>query len=111
MLKSILLVCFILFFNGCTSKVVYSSPLVLNEKNVQEFENKECISTFGPFELEKKPSVEEAIEKSIQKANEMGLYGNILTNVTVKEEVFSAVLISEVCLVISGIVEQDDNKL
>ncbi|MBD3840831.1 MAG: hypothetical protein IE909_02920 [Campylobacterales bacterium] len=112
MLKSLLLTLFIMLLQGCaTSKVVYDSPLKINTKNVQEYHNEECVWLLGPFPTTSPLSIQDAIEKSIKKANQMGLYGNTMTNVTVQEGGFNAILFSQLCLYIDGNIEYDPSKL
>jgi hypothetical protein len=103
---------FLLLFSGCAvTKVAHSGSDVINKENVQYFESKECNYLVGPFMIGKEKTVDEAVENTIKKANEFGLYGNTITNLKIEEGGWSLIFVSELCLHIEGNIEYDPNKL
>lgn len=101
-----------LVLSGCAvTKVSFAGQDPINKENVQYFESKECNYLVGPFMIGKEKSIEEAVENTIKKANEFGLYGNTITNLKVTEGGWSLIFVSELCLHIEGNIEYDPNKI
>lgn len=93
----------VLFLTGCaTTKLTYNAEVDKYKESTQIISGKECIYLIGPFNISKKLTIEEAIEKVIKKANDDGFYGNKLINIEVHEGIDTIILGSRQCLHIKG---------
>jgi hypothetical protein len=92
-----------LFLSGCaTSKVTYNGEINKYRKNIQIVENKECVYLIGPFNITDKITVEEAIKRTVAKAQKDGFNGNKLVNIEVHEDIATGIVASKQCIVIKG---------
>lgn len=109
-MRYLLIFIWILFINGCAvTDVNYSLSEKKMDKHVNYYENEECTYLAGPFTVASKLDIDEAVKKTIKKANKDGYYGNKIANVKVKEGGYITPVFSRLCLYISGNIIYDEN--
>ena len=92
-----------LLLSGCAiSSVPHNSDADIEKKDKQYFEYNECTYLFGPFNISDDLIVDDIIKNTIVEANKVGLYGDKLVNIEVKEGGYTVILFSKLCLYISG---------
>ena len=99
-MKIIIFIIFILLFQGCTfSKLSVNGTQDLTVRDIQYYENEQCIFTLGPFSLNKeyKKEIDKLIQDTIRKANYDGLNGNKLVNTKIIHSGYTLILFSKYC--------------
>ncbi len=102
-MKYLYTILLVFVFSGCAvSSVRYDCDLDETKKEKQYFEHHECTYLIGPFLVWDELVIDDVVEKTIQKANENGRYGDKLINVEIKEGGYTMLLFSKLCLYVSG---------
>ncbi|MEA2050518.1 MAG: hypothetical protein U9O56_07295 [Campylobacterota bacterium] len=93
----------VIFFGGCAvTQVPYQSLIDEQKVNHQYIEHEECTYLLGPIIVSDELKLETVIENTITKAQEEGMVGDKLVNVSIKEGGYSVFLFSKLCLYING---------
>ena len=102
-MKFLIALVFTFLLVGCAvSPVNYNGVVKIDKVDTQYYENKECSYLVGPFNANREIIIEEAITKTIAKANEEGLYGDSLVNIEIQNGGYTTFIFSELCLYIQG---------
>jgi len=102
-MKFLIALIFAFLLAGCAvSPVNYNGIIKIDKEDTQYYENKECTYLIGPFNINHKINIEKAIERTIKKANEEGLYGDALVNIKIQNGGYTTFIFSELCLYIKG---------
>lgn len=92
--------------SGCAiTEVKYESETSQSLNPKENLHYKECRYLAGPFLIGDELTIESALKNALKYANNQGLSGTKITNTTIKEGGWSAILVSELCLYIDGTVE------
>jgi len=92
--------------SGCAiTEVKYLSQTSKSPNPKENLHYEECRYLAGPFMIGEELTVDGAMKNALVYAKEQGLYGTKITNTTIKEGGWSAILVSELCLYIDGTVE------
>lgn len=92
--------------SGCAiTQVKYASETSQSPDAKENLHYKECRYLAGPFMIGDELTVDKAMKNALAYANDEGLYGTKITNATIKEGGWSAILVSQLCLYIDGTVE------
>ncbi len=103
-MKNLLLISIVsILLSGCImSPVKYANNTDETRINDQYIEHTECAYNFGSFSTSDKPKVQQVIDNTIKKGNNIGMYGNQLINVNIQEGLFTGIIISKLCIYVKG---------
>jgi len=102
-MKYVFGILFVFILNGCvTSDVVYNVKNEKDYKKIQYYENSMCRYMVGPFTIGDELDTQKLIKATIKKANQDGLYGDKLVNIKFKQGGYTSIIVSKLCLYISG---------